>query len=302
MLNGETIVRSAVRVKRVEGFDYLELANKPTQEELNKYYAEKYFQQALPKNYSNTYSDDELGLITKKLEQRFSAIIESKPSSEFNTFLDVGCGEGFSLKFFLDKGYKVKGLDFSDDGIKRNNPSCMAYFKAGDVFKSLESEIKSGNKYDVIWLQNVLEHVLEPVDLLKKLNLLVSDIGVLVVTVPNDFSSVQKRALEAGYIQNEFWVVSPDHISYFNVSSLQDVVNKTGWKSADTLSDFPIDWFLFNEKSNYVKDSSCGKSAHLARIELEMLVSQNSLEDINNFYRSLAKIGMGRNITTILTK
>ena len=39
----------------------------------------------------------------------------------------------------------------------------------GDIFSLLETEIEAGNPYDVIWLQNVLEHVLDPLELLGQL-------------------------------------------------------------------------------------------------------------------------------------
>lgn len=289
-----------VSVKKNGELNYFELTKKPNQAELNAYYAQKYFQESLPKNYSKSYNSNELELINKKLEQRFSAVSKSRKDAHFKTFLDVGCGEGFALNFFLEKGYEVKGLDFSSDGLEQHNPNCIHCFQAGDVFQSLDQEIEKEHKYDVIWLQNVLEHVLEPIDILQKLRRLVSDQGVLVVTIPNDFSALQKRALDLGFIDNHFWVVAPDHISYFNTHNIANVANHSGWQVLDRLADFPIDWFLYNQHSNYINDLNLGKGAHFARLELEILISENSVDDVNDFYRSLATLGMGRNVTVVL--
>jgi len=49
---------------------YWEIENKPTQEELQKYYAEKYYQEG-EGSYELTYSEEELSYFNAKLEQRF---------------------------------------------------------------------------------------------------------------------------------------------------------------------------------------------------------------------------------------
>lgn len=131
--------------------------------------------------------------------------------------------------------------------------------------------------------------------------MLVSSHGLLVVTVPNDFSQLQMRALSLGLLDNDFWVVSPDHINCFNTTNIQKIAKHTGWSMLDMLADFPIDWFLMNDRSNYIQNPELGKSAHNARLEMEILISENSDKDANTFYRALANLGMGRNLKVILT-
>jgi 2-polyprenyl-3-methyl-5-hydroxy-6-metoxy-1,4-benzoquinol methylase len=111
--------------------------------------------------------------------------------------------------------------------------------------------IKKGLKYDVIWLGNVLEHVLDPLSLLKRIHLLSSEVGVLVIEVPNDFSEIQKHLLLNKQIADDFWVAVPDHISYFNYQGLINICSAAEWYYGGIIGDFPIDWFLFNEYSNY---------------------------------------------------
>ena len=72
------------------------------------------------------------------------------------------------------------------------------------------------NIYDIIYLQNVLEHVISPIDLLRDLHSILSMNGVIVLTVPNDFSVIQKEAIRRNHIDNEFWIGFPDHLSYFD--------------------------------------------------------------------------------------
>lgn len=172
----------------------------------------------------------------------------------------------------------------------------------GDLFDLLDCEIKSSRRYDVVWLQNVLEHVIEPVDLLASLNCLVPTGGVAVITVPNDFSVTQREALRVGHIDRQFWVATPDHLSYFNYVSLQRISEATGWQCSEIFGDFPIDWFLFHSGSNYIKDKALGKSAHTARMQLENLIHGMELQDVLAFWSAAGKIGLGRNITAFFRK
>ena len=281
---------------------FYEIVNKPTFEELKKYYAEKYYQDALG-SYDHEYSQDELKYFRTKLEQRYAALKAVQPresTSQWNSFLDVGCGEGYAMAYFREQGYTIKGLDFSSAGVESKNPECLDALIIGDLFELLQSEISSSKSYDIVWLQNVLEHVLDPVDLMKTLRNLISPGGVAVITVPNDGSTIQKEALEIGHIDRPFWVAPPDHISYFDNSGIVNIAEKTGWEVGDILGDFPIDWYLYHPGSNYVMDSSVGRSAHMAKVQLENLIGLQPIDDVLNLWRALAKAGSGRNLTAFI--
>jgi len=277
---------------------FWEIKNKPTPEELQQYYASKYFQEARG-SYEHEYTPEELYFFKIKLEQRF-AVIRKFREKENGSLLDVGCGEGYTLDFFRKRGWSVKGFDFSSAGIESKNPDCLDATVRGDIYRLLLEEVSAGYTYDVIWLQNVLEHVIDPLELLKKLRCLISHGGIAVVTVPNDFSITQQSAKKYQHIESDFWVVPPDHLNYFSSESLHNVSDASGWKCVDVLADFPVDWFLFHPGSNYISDKSQGKDAHRARVQLEVIIHQQPIDDVIRFWSGLGKIGMGRDITGFL--
>jgi len=281
---------------------FYEIIDKPTVEELQAYYAKKYFQDAKG-SYELKYTKDELKYFQIKLEQRYAALqdIQSKLDI-FNpgSFLDVGCGEGYAMAYFKEQGYTIKGLDFSAAGVASKNPKCLDALITGDLFQLLQSEVESGRRYDIVWLQNVLEHVLDPIDLMKTLHNLVSTTGIAVVTVPNDCSSVQQDALDRGHIDQSFWVAIPDHISYFDKDSLNNIARETNWEMVDLLGDFPIDWYLYHPGSNYVMNPKVGKHAHYARVQLEILLAENHIQDTLELWRAIGKMGLGRDLTAFI--
>lgn len=277
---------------------FWEVANKPTLDELREYYEKKYYQEARG-SYEISYTEDELRYIQTKIEQRWNII--APQFSATGSMLDVGCGEGFAVAAFAEKGWQVRGLDFSRAGFEAQNPGHAKLLVSGDLFDLLEEERETGNRYDVVWLQNVLEHVLNPVGLMRSLQQLTLPGGALVVTVPNDFSILQLKALKAGKIEKPFWVAVPDHMSYFSNESLRAIGSATGWDCFEMLGDFPVDWFLYNDASNYIAERSVGKKAHRARVELENLIGEQRTEDVAAFFSAIARLGMGRDLTAFFT-
>lgn len=283
---------------------YWEVSDRPSELELQEYYAKKYYQEGRG-SYEISYSDEEVKYFEAKLEQRWHGllrVLNKSDSSIPNKILDVGCGEGYALNFFRQKGWQIRGIDFSFAGVESKNPSCLEHLLTGDIFHLLEQEINSGNQYDVVWLQNVLEHVLDPINLLISIRKLLSNQGVAVVTVPNDCSVLQRAAMDSGHIDSAFWVLPPDHLSYFDLDGLRAIAKFTGWRVALTLGDFPIDWFLFHTDSNYVRNKATGKSAHLARVQIENLIHSQPITDCVDFWEAASRVGIGRNITAYLTK
>lgn len=286
------------RLRRNE-LGFLEVVSRPSEEELSEYYSRVYYQQEKG-NYRQRYSIEELEVIGIRIAHRRDRALELLNSSVPGRLLDVGCGEGFVMAGFAAKGWAVAGIDHSRAGVEAMNPDFADVVEHGDLFALLRKRIDESERHDVIWLGNVLEHVLDPVGLLHSLRNLVAPGGVLVVTVPNDGNLYHEDLMSRGAISERFWIAIPDHLSYFTIESLRQTVEMTGWDCLDVLADFPIDLFLAHEGSNYVRDRSLGPGAHSARLQLERLIGMAGAVASNRFYSALANVGLGRNITAFL--
>lgn len=254
-------------------FGYLEPVEKPTADALRSYYAERYFQLGMG-NYRASYLDDELRHIDVKLRQKRLHLDDLRGSSTPGLLLDVGCGEGFALAHFERAGWQVEGLDHSSAGVTAMNPNCVRFVESGDINALLEERLSSSLRYDAVLLTNVLEHVIDPPELLRLIRSLLRPGGIAVVTVPNDFSALQHHLLDEGIVQHPYWIALPDHLAYFDKDSLVATTEAAGLRCLDVLADFPIDWFLLHSGSNYVRDRALGVEAHRARIALENLLDQ----------------------------
>jgi 2-polyprenyl-3-methyl-5-hydroxy-6-metoxy-1,4-benzoquinol methylase len=294
-------------------FGYKVFREPPNQIELNSYYAENYYQNPVKSStYQIDYSTEEnlerslkIQLLYEFIHSHLSESLESNSNNssvsiQSKKFLDVGCGEGFVLKFFKDSGWEIVGVDFSTHGIRTKNPELESFIIQGDVYEELNSLKEKSSKFNVIFLGNILEHVLDPIALIDQLKKLLEKHGLLVITVPNDFSDLQRFLLNNNLVNEEYWIGYPDHLNYFNLDSLSKLLSDKNLPVIDQFSDFPIEWFLVNSNSNYISNKLKGKDAHNARVAIATLInSSKNLDAKMNFWRSLSALGMGRTITTI---
>lgn len=97
-----------------------------------------------------------------------------------NRLLDIGCGSGAELETYRRLGWSVCGIDID----RRVSAACRERgleVYAGTVFDAP----LAGRQFDVVLLSHVIEHVLQPVAVLKRTAALLAPGGRIVVTTPN---------------------------------------------------------------------------------------------------------------------
>jgi len=287
-------------------YGFYTLKNLPKDKEREDYYKNSYYQDNMS-IYLTKYTEQELYYKKIKLEQKLLLINEHHPppqgnSSKNRSYLDVGCGEGFDLAFFKEKGFSVLGLDYSNAGIFNHNKNVLDDVLIGDIYSSINYLIKKKSSFDIINLDSVLEHVVDPRILLEKLCNIININGIIIVTVPNDFSILQQYLFNNKVIKKPHWVAPLDHISYFNKEGLINLCNCTGLSCIDFLGNHLIEFYAFHQKTNYFEDKSVGKECYFAIIEQEKILNQISPQQTLEFYRILGKMGVGRVIMGLFKK
>ena len=270
----------------------------PSTEELSEFYSSVYYQQSVPSTYQSSYSEDELEQKRLRVNLLLHAIAVQGATN--GHFLEVGCGEGFLLDGATNAGYETQGIDFSIHGVKQFHPELTSKVLTGDALELLNDFIEQGKEINVCVLQNVLEHVIEPENLLRRIKPLLNKDSIVAISVPNDYSRLQEKIMQNELSKDEYWFNPPQHLHYFNIDSLRKFVSSLGFKVVDAFGDFPIELFLFHEGSNYALDRSKGKSAHNARIALDLLLAENGMEAYHSFCQALTGCGFGRNIIMLI--
>jgi len=131
---------------------------------------------------------------------------------ENGKILDIGCGNGSLLNSFnkLFPNWLLFGSELDNRYLKS--------IKQNTKFKKLytcDIEIIP-NKFDLITLINVLEHIINPKEYLKKIYKKLSDRGFFVCQVPY-------------YLLNPFDLIVADHCSHFSKSSIETLLINSGF-------------------------------------------------------------------------
>ena len=283
----------------VHGYLYYE---PPADDVLQKHYEEKYFQENAI--YKSDYSADERRFFRSTATRKIS-MIKSYVGGNFGPSfqcLELGVGEGWSLAALRAEGIDARGIDYSTHGLANWHPQLVEFVTEGAPESELNSLVKHGQQFDLIWLDNVLEHVPRPHVLLSNLFRALKPGALLLIEVPNDGSLLQQFLHREGLIEREFWKAYPEHLSYFSEKTLTSLLEGSNFSVVDVMSDFPIDLFLLNDASNYVNDGAVGKSAHHARLRFEQFASQFDEAATIEFYRALARLTLGRNLAVLCVR
>jgi len=162
------------------------------------------------------------------------------------TLLDIGCGNGIFLGEAIKYGWLVTGIDISS--------SLISYLKKTFDYEVYQGDILTtniGKKFDVVTLNQVIEHFSDPKLLVKRcFNLLKKD-GLIYIATPNISSIVAKiRKVEFDY------VIPPEHLSYFNDKTLSRILADQGFRVLKTNTwSYPVDLaglikYVFGKKTS----------------------------------------------------
>ncbi|TGL66373.1 class I SAM-dependent methyltransferase [Leptospira jelokensis] len=272
----------------------------PSSEEMEKYFSEKYFQAPDTKCYQISYTPLEIKHKKMKSELLFYSLTKSGYNN--GKLLELGPGEGFFLDVANKKGIDIVGVDFSDFGIIKFHPELSKFLIKNDVYVAMREFLSYGRKFELILADSVIEHLLDPEAFFELALDLLDTNGLLCLSFPNNYSAYQKLLLDKGYIKSEFWYVPHAHFHYFTSKSMENLASSYGFEVKDCYSDFPIDLFLLNESSNYIKYKNLGKHAHKARVEIDLFLSETGFDNYLSLLRSMATTGIGRNLTMIFEK
>ncbi len=131
-------------------------------------------------------------------------------------FLDIGCSVGFMLEEAQKLGFNSEGIELNEEAVR------IAKSKGFKVIKStLEDAKYEENIFDVIMLNHVLEHILEPNEFMQNIKQLLKKDGILVIGVPNHDALMTRLYRESWY----GWGI-PEHIWHFNRKTLSYLLSR----------------------------------------------------------------------------
>lgn len=253
------------------GFKHLDPI--PSKEEIKEFYERQYYQEKIPKLLDPEKEEKELQWSNLWYRDRLLTLnkyIEDEPK----ILLDVGCGNGFFLKFMSENGWEAFGIEPS--------PKASEYARSLglNVFNTPLEEFVEKRWYgyfDAINLKCVLEHVPNPMEILEICKSLLKDSGMICVEVPNDFNILQLQVHKLD--KPQYWIAIPDHINYFDFDSLKKLLKSLDYEIVLRTTDFPMEFFLLMGE-DYIGNDEVGSKCHQKRMKFELSLPDELRRDI----------------------
>jgi 2-polyprenyl-3-methyl-5-hydroxy-6-metoxy-1,4-benzoquinol methylase len=177
------------------------------------------FQKEYDKNYfaSKNYTKNKKHKI-KKSEWLIRIAQNLHPKIE--TLFEVGSSIGNTLQAAKNLNLNHLGIDVSDFAVNYCKENGLNAEKL-----TIEQVMDSGKRFDLIFMQHVLEHFPNPFETLSYCNQLLNEDGLILILVPNsNYKRAHKKREKHRFYSRQG--VGSEHFVYFNYDSISKVLAK----------------------------------------------------------------------------
>lgn len=131
--------------------------------------------------------------------------------------LEFGCGNGGFLRRIRNVAETVMGIELMDEARKRIN---------AEGIRTLKTLSETGEKYDVVCMFHVIEHLNDPDEILKEIYTVLSDGGKFICETCNVDCALSSVYSCKAYDDFTYW---SEHVILFNSNTLEKMINRNGF-------------------------------------------------------------------------
>jgi SAM-dependent methyltransferase len=148
---------------------------------------------------------------------------------EHERVLDLGCATGWQARLLVGRGCTVVGVEVDPAAAARATAWCERVIVCDLDFADLPT-LLGVDRFDVIAAGDVLEHLRDPVRILRFLPHVLRPNGRVVASVPNiSHGSVRLALLTGAFSYEEAGLLDRTHLRFFTLSTLQNMFESAGY-------------------------------------------------------------------------
>lgn len=201
------IIKSKYRILRCNNCDFVFTTPIPNKENLDAFYS------------TFDYKDSSQAEKVIRLDARRSIQKIDQYAIKKEMVLDVGCGRGYFLDEARKLGWSTYGVDASRIAVDYATKQLNLDVFCSDIFS-----FQPGKSFDLITLNQVIEHFSNPEIVISQCAKYLKSGGLMYVATPN-VESLSARVLKDNF--DHF--IPPEHLSYFSQRTLQRLFEKLGF-------------------------------------------------------------------------
>ena len=138
------------------------------------------------------------------------------------SLIDIGCGVGEFMRVAQAQGWQASGIEPSAWASQYGRERLGLPIFTGTLERFLDEE--PDRRFAVVTMFDMLEHSLDPLADLQRAYQLLEDGGVLLITTVNAGGLVARKA------GSRWWLIIPEHLTYFDVPALKRLARMAGFE------------------------------------------------------------------------
>jgi 2-polyprenyl-3-methyl-5-hydroxy-6-metoxy-1,4-benzoquinol methylase/glycosyltransferase involved in cell wall biosynthesis len=163
-------------------------------------------------------------------DHRWTLLLEQIPPGA--RVLELGCGRGYAAVAMASRGCTVVGVELDGEAAAEARSRCERVF-TGDVAAVLASDELAGRTFDVIVAADVIEHLVDPTEVLRRCRGLLGDGGFILASIPNaTHASVVLEMCEGRLPLSDEGLLDRTHLHFFGEDSALDLFARAGYRPA----------------------------------------------------------------------
>jgi len=210
---------------------------------INPRLAEYLYADLYKNDYHNETSHDSSVAISikeiinkQKTDYKIPTRLKNHINTNVNSILDIGAGMGGNIQllgsyFNCEHLACIEAQDICEAHIKNT-------IKADLIAKDVMEEWQTNyfETFDIVVMRHVLEHLLDPVSVLEKINFVLKKNGIVYIAVPDMYDP--KPPLKGYFFRNV-------HLYYFCQETLSSIILKAGFEPIELVSENHELWGVF---------------------------------------------------------
>jgi len=144
-----------------------------------------------------------------------------------DSVLDVGCGDGLFLLAAKRRGIAATGVDVSSRACADARAQYGVHTVPGNL---LEPDLAIADRYEVIVMNHVLEHLTRPLSYLDRVRELLQPGGVFVFEIPQQFINPIDLLYRAVGVRRPLGAYTLHHPYFYTVSSVRRLMRTADYK------------------------------------------------------------------------
>jgi len=147
--------------------------------------------------------------------------------------LDVGCATGYLARALRERGCTVSGFESDEEAAEEARPH-LDRLVVGDVERTDLADAFGDERFDVVVFGDVLEHLRDPLPVLRAARSVLADRGSVVASIPNIAHGSVRLALMAGrFDYQRLGLLDSTHLRFFTRASIEGLFRDAGMAPID---------------------------------------------------------------------